>query len=607
VTITITPQGVSSNARGAYDGKDVKVGNWLGGSNYGYAFKIVSINRATSTTLDCNIEDVDNWNKLQDPSNNIDGGGPVPNSFGYIFQLNSYGLPELTQIPNFPNPVWSDQLVGRFASTSIIPKGPTGPAGQVDTSLSRNIGLFAYINDFTATYTYNSKNQVLTYTVTVFGNSSYYDMNFAYPPGTIQTNEPSSFSASNLTIFNNNPTPPTPQTNLVYKIPFTINPVYTPGTYTVTITIDTQKAGGYGTGSSVTRTIPIILPRADLMGSPYIVSCSPLGITGPTTTINGIAYYTGVSYILVPEYGLKVNNIYNVYDNRDFNYITFARGGTGEYPASTLVYVSPEPTYGGYMNFPNTSANAPYYNNNYYTPLKIYLVNSQSISAKLTNAKGATGSATLFPSQIFNTWVGNQSTIGYVSSIPNQTILPTTISNSIVLSSVTRYSIPTSETNPSTPDITKIQLFNLNSLTSRDPILNPLDGYLYASDLASFLNRTAVLPMPASPSFSPGTKYLLLKLACQDSMSVFYITITGTYVGLEDILVYWTNTGVDRWYSVQKIYTLPDGCLGGNISPNKFLVILNGGVSRSVSPGGDLYINIKFNGKISISDINVER
>ena len=410
-----------------------------------------------------------------------------------------------------------------------------------------------------------------------------------------------------MSIYNNSPSPPPPQTNLVYTIPFAIKPTYNAGIYDVKITIDTHKAGGSGEGSSVTHTLPITLTRPDLMQAPLIVSCSQLSITGPTTTVSGIEYYTGLSYILVPNYGLKVANIYNVYDNLDFNYITFTRGGTGAYHTSTLAYVSPEPIYGGYLQFPNTNANEPYYNNNFYKPLKIYLVNSQSITARLMNAKGATGTATLFPSGTLNTWAGNQNTIGYVSSIPNQINLPTTISTSIILSSVTRYSIPTTEPTPSTPDITKIQLFNLNSLTSRDPILNPLDEYLYASDLASFLNRTTILPRTASPTFSPGTKYLLLKLVSQDSIGVFYITVSGSDVGLEDILIYWTNTGVDRWYSVQKVYTLPDGCLGGNISPNKFLVILNGGLPRSVSPGGDLYINIKFTGKIKISNINVER
>jgi hypothetical protein len=135
ITVNIVPQGINTIPRGFYDATNVVVGQWIGSGNYGYAFKIIQINSATSNTLDCNVEDVDNWNLYQDPSGGLDGPAPVPGSLGHIFVINQYGVPELTVTPIIPRPAYVTQLIGRFSSTatggtgSSGITGPTGPAG----------------------------------------------------------------------------------------------------------------------------------------------------------------------------------------------------------------------------------------------------------------------------------------------------------------------------------------------------------------------------------------------------------------------------------------------------------------------------------------------
>jgi len=58
-----------------------------------------------------------------------------------------------------------------------------GAGGDVfDHALVRNIGMHAYINDFTASYTFDNVYNTLTFYITIFGNGVYYDMNFSYSP-----------------------------------------------------------------------------------------------------------------------------------------------------------------------------------------------------------------------------------------------------------------------------------------------------------------------------------------------------------------------------------------------------------------------------------------
>jgi len=608
ITVRITPQGVNSNIKQQYDGTDIRIGDWIGSGNYGYAFQIIGINQATAIFLDCNVQDVNNWNYYQDPSGGHDGGGPVPNSFGYIFQLNSYGLPELTSIPNFPNAVWSDQILGRFASTSVISNaidaGHTGFTGYTDYDLVRNVGRFAYIEDFSATCVFDGANQELVYTITVIGNATYYDMNFAYSPGSLQTYG-TTYSASNAEFFNNSTNPPSGQTNLVYTVPFSVVPTYRSGNFTATITINTHRAGGYGGGSEVTKMIVLSLPNPDTMEEPYFTGSSILGITGPSATISGLKYYTGASYLEVPPLSFYVTNIYNIYDNRNFNYITFGGGGTGAYPASSLAYINPLFN-NNYFFFPSASGlNVTYFNYNNNTPIEIPIHSYSPITSTLLNAKGMSSSLTFFPSVALHTWKGSQQYIGYLSNVPDEVNIPLKPTTFFYITAQVRFSIDSSEPRPNTPNTTNLIPFNSRSLTIYDPAYNPFDGCFYASDISLPLSNY-VLPTQTS-TFTPGVKYLTLALNNQGLLRQFTVNFDiNTTTDIGGMWVYWANSPSGKWYDANVDYTVAYGCSGSGHGPYSWPILFNlDDQEEYVKSGGYVFLNIQFKGKIGMSGINI--
>ena len=132
------PQGTGT---GLWDGTTVAIGQWIGTGSYGYAFRINSIISQNSSTVVCIIEDVNNWNATQDPSQGLDGGGPINGNIGFIFELNDEGYPTLTEVVVTPSITWTDNLFGRFFSTHTATgtsgNGSTGPTGSAGTAGSQ--------------------------------------------------------------------------------------------------------------------------------------------------------------------------------------------------------------------------------------------------------------------------------------------------------------------------------------------------------------------------------------------------------------------------------------------------------------------------------------
>lgn len=468
-----------------------------------------------------------------------------------------------------------------------------GAGGDVfDHALVRNIGMHAYINDFTASYTFDNVYNTLTFYITIFGNGVYYDMNFSYSP-TLTMNS-YNFSSINTSNYNNSST--SGQTNLSLVIPFIVlSPAS--GDYAVTITINTNNTGGIGNGSYITKSVPIYLQPSDSMGNPNIIApYTQLGITGSTTTISGVKYYTNGAYIPVPRYGITFNNIYNVVDNRSFYHLTLSQSSYGSYFSTSLVYSNGS---GGYLPFPRTNQNVSYLNGEAFNA---YITGFLPILANLTNAISKQNVLTFFPTA--DNWSGGEPYIGYTPAVDEVTIpLNQGGTSSSTVISQQRYSIMNRETTPNTPSLGNINVFNADLLTQYDPAFQPFDNNFYASDFTTSLNSTYILPKVAT--FTPGTKYLMLKVAIDAALKAFNILFGSSSTGIVNTWVYWTRSGTQTWYDASISYTSPGGCLAG-YGVNAISINLNTGADPTYTPGGDVYINIKFTGNIKLSEILIQ-
>ena len=132
-TLTIPTAQTHGTPTAQYNGLTVMPGMWLGNNTQGYAWKIVAISSQTTKVVTCTIQDVGNWNKNSDPTGGSNGAPSTTNRNGYIFQLQSDGLPGITSVINVSSTFydsWTDNLLGRFiANQSGNFTGPTGPTG----------------------------------------------------------------------------------------------------------------------------------------------------------------------------------------------------------------------------------------------------------------------------------------------------------------------------------------------------------------------------------------------------------------------------------------------------------------------------------------------
>jgi len=512
-------------------------------------------------------------------------------------------------------------------STTVV--GPTGPTGRgvptggavgsILTKLSSrdydtgwtginhleemvvNMGLNAFIYDADIGYTYNQITNEITYSVTFFGNSSYYDLAFSYSPA-ITAN---AYTANSIrTQFYNNSLNSGQAHYTVSKTFTIINPVA--GNYNVNLTITTANAGGVGNGSIITRTIPITITPSDTMGNPGIVTYPTISVTqGSPITVSGITYYGPNSLIVIPSRALRVNNIYNIVgpSTGGFNYVTFGGSVSGSYLNNTLVYNPPT-----YSAYPSPSAqNVNYYNG---SSITLLITGTSAVSADLNNAVSKTQR---YPQFFPSTNTGQASSvrnIGYLSGIPNERVIPlnqgfTTLSG---ITLQTRFSISNSENStPNTPALSNIISFNSNSLTKWDPAYNPFDGCFYASnDITSSLNSEYVLP--SAVTFTGGTKYLLLKLDTGAIQRSFYVSLGASATNVSNLWVYWgSSSGALSsygWYDASIEWQEPNGCQDGTTYDRKtWNIKLNRAAESGYANPSFIYVNIAFTGKIKLSEI----
>jgi len=488
------------------------------------------------------------------------------------------------------------------------PTGPTGPAGSgngqtgsvgdlFDYPLVRNIGLHAYINDFTVTnIVFDPVAITLTYTIKIFGNAIYCDVNFEYYPPLVLN----SYTYSNIdtTTYNNQITSGQPI--------HTIRPSYSvivpsPGNYLVTISIDTQNTWGIGNGSFLSKVVPFTIGDSDPMGPPHIVApYTYLGVTGTTVAISGIDYFTDGSWVPVPQDGVSFDNMYNVIDNQNFNYNTFSvvKPAYATYNCTDLEYSDGS---GGYLPFPHMNGNVHYFNA---VPQTLYITGIGPLKANLTNSIAKTNfNIPFFPT--VNTWPGTQTFIGYVYPVPDEVTIPLKPGSSSSVLSIKRCTIATVEGTPQTPGLSNIinnAPGTLSTLSSHDPAYYPYDGKFHTDDFTTSLNYTYILTEPAI--FATGTKYLLLKLSTQGYLNTFVVNLGANATGVFNIWGLWTSSSTPTtWYDWSIPSNSPGGCGGGSNPGGKYTLQLNTAAAYTIV--GDIYVNIKFSGYISKGDIYI--
>lgn len=123
-TLVVTPRAHSdlvADADGFYDGRDVKVGDYIATCGGGKALQIMSISSATSNLVSCNVEDVNLINAKLDENQAWDS--QIPNGPGVLFEVVN-GLPVIYPLPTIGvgslTLDFSAQLNDRFQS--ILPR-----------------------------------------------------------------------------------------------------------------------------------------------------------------------------------------------------------------------------------------------------------------------------------------------------------------------------------------------------------------------------------------------------------------------------------------------------------------------------------------------------
>jgi len=350
------------------------------------------------------------------------------------------------------------------------------------------------------------------------------------------------------------------------------------------------------------------------MGNPVIlVWPSPLSIVqGTAVTVSGITYYGSGSYITIPQYALKVGNIYNIVGPGTFNYITFDGGSAGSYAASSdyLVYGTSPP----YNDFPSAlGQNVDYYNKGVIT---LTIAAASAISALVKNAVSKDTYYTFFPST--NTGQSTQTAIGYIYPTPNETTIPLQpFYSNPAISSMLRMS-NTASSSPNTPSDDKIESFSSSSLSSNDPAYYPYDLNFHADDFTTSLNSTYVLPSVAS--FTTGTKYLLIKVSVNTPMTDLTLRLGCSATGILGVWVKWYGTinGILTsfgWYNASTDWQLSGGCQNG-FSGNQYTwqISVNnypegaGPYSnyKTNTTTGYVYFNIQFTGSIPLNQILIQ-
>lgn len=97
-----------------YDGKDIKVGDWIATSERGIAVRIYEIVSQDASTVVCRVEDVGRYNTMNDLT--FGGTGIGPDGSGVVFQVDETGTPIVGPLDSYYMGVsFQSDLLGRFS------------------------------------------------------------------------------------------------------------------------------------------------------------------------------------------------------------------------------------------------------------------------------------------------------------------------------------------------------------------------------------------------------------------------------------------------------------------------------------------------------------
>jgi hypothetical protein len=484
--------------------------------------------------------------------------------------------------------------------------------------ISRNIGLNAYINTATSNVTYDAANTRIIAATTLYGNSSYYGIKYTLSPSVTPATD--AYLVNNASFIYNNLAPDAAALSTRgHNIQTQVMPLTTVvvGNNTLQIDITTKNAGGIGRGSTYSLTVPIYVTFPDPMGNPTITISPPSAPTIPTdhlVQISGVQYYAYGTTITFPYESIGFTNIYNIVPFQtslpnNFLSITNTSGsGSPSSQNTTLIHYNPGAIPFAYSNTPLST----YYNSTFtYTFQGGAYSYPVTVGLIATNTKLLTGGTTY-------TGGPGYSNIGYIGNNWNpsyETNIPSNLNGSTIsgLSSITRVSIPSSESTPTTPAV--FQTFNPSNMSIYDPIYVPYNSTFYAlnSNAASYLASTRI-PSPVPINTTP-IRFLSLELQNTAVLQSFTLKIgrTSSIPTIQNVYVKWYESARNityGWYNANVPYGNTGGCQNGVANSFTYQIKINtADISNyslaSGAGGGRIWINIQFSGIILLNDICV--
>ena len=113
---------------------DISTGMYFSNRDNGYIWYINNIIVPTPipknyTQITVELYDIDGYNSLINVSEGYSSGAPLPDIIGYVYTVNSSGLPLLNDVPNPPSINWVTSIFTRHLLYSTGYTGGTGPTG----------------------------------------------------------------------------------------------------------------------------------------------------------------------------------------------------------------------------------------------------------------------------------------------------------------------------------------------------------------------------------------------------------------------------------------------------------------------------------------------
>jgi hypothetical protein len=654
----------------------IAVKNWIDGS-YGIAYTPLFLIVARTTT-----PAQDSSNLTSSNSANIANNSSCPFTFdcntGVLTFLNTpavsgagapfaYNLRTLTGT-NPTRYTTYDLYVSGYTYkgptvTNSTYSGGTG-GGGASTQLVQNIGLNAYVNGATGSSSYLARNGgVLTYNLTLYGNSTVYDilMNYNTTPLSV-SGAKTVLTTADMTselVYNNSGA----QGTAVYGNKQNVQTITHAGTitglpnnltpYNIPVTLTTTKAGGTGLGSTFTFNVPIKVSQPDNMGNADITVpfASTFTWSGATGWVDGISYFISPTTITIPAFSVRVTNMFNIVgaiapgagstaDSNTastFTYFTASGAASGSDTATDLVVTNNRAT--SFANTLITSSPGGYApgGTGYTNGLSIQLTVSASNSAvygTFNNILNQASAATLlFPSADLQTYSGTASYMGYFSNSP--ALSRTAVGSGPTVGGFnycTRISMGGYIALP--PTLTGLLSNNGRDLgtipanptysawNNYDAVINPLDYGVYGvytlngSDFTTNLNRDYILPSTALWKAS-ASKYVALRINTSAKLGVFRLSwSTPTSCTVVNVRAAWVyNSVVYGWYDgTADAGTTSTGCdnTSSSNTVRNFKINATGTPApisnyQAASGGSttDIYVIIEFTGKITLNSFVV--